>query len=191
MPAPPDKPLLFTERYDEIGTRIVDLVNQVGFLYRFPELAGVTLACISQHLQPLQKLLADCADLREAFSQLDYRDGSTFGDHTAADPLQAAYDYSLAGFDAFLDAVRQHLDKSQPSDPSLANLRQALNRDCHPDPRKLLDLTETLDQLGPQVAPAASARFTPIPEVEWQKLRLVLVYFLLDLQHAPQNGGNA
>ena len=157
----------------------------------FPELAGVTLACISQHLQPLQKLLADCADLREAFSQLDYRDGSTFGDHTASDPLQAAYDYSLAGFDAFIDAVRQHLAQSQSDTDSLGSLKEVLERDGPPDPRKLLDLTETLDRLGPQVSPAASARFTPIPEVEWQKLRLVLVYFLLDLQHAPQNSGNA
>ncbi len=190
MPDTPDDALLFSATYDEIGTRIVDLVNQVGFLYRYPDLAGVTLACISQHLQPLQKLLANCAKLREAFSLLDYKDGSTFGDYTGSDPLQAAFDYGLAGFDIVLQSLRQELE-AEPSDDGVGELRTVLSSGDRPNPKKLLAVTDAIDRLGPRVLERASASFTPLPEVEWQKLRLVLVYFLLDLQHAPQNGGKA
>lgn len=181
----PESTLLFSPTYDEIGTRIVDLVNQVGFLYRYPEVAGVTLACISQHIQPLEKLLDGCAKLREAFSQLDYKDGSRFGDHIGADPLEAAFNYGMAGFDRFLDALRA---STTVGDPVLQGVLEATER---PDAKKLLSVRDAIDALGPSTVATASKSFTPIPEIEWQKLRLVIVYFLLDLQHAPQDDGKA
>ena len=167
----------------EIGTRLVDLLNQTGFLYRFPDLAGVTLACIAQHIEPIDRLLDKYRDERESLGRQQSADGYSIGDITRLDPIQAAFDYTLEGYGAFV----RHFQRLADADPELpASDRQAL-MDCLPpeqprDPAGILECKDLIDARSGAAIREAVGEFQPLAQEDWQGFRMVLFFFLIELQ---------
>ncbi len=181
MPEDSASPLLSDDLH-EIGTRVVDMLNQIGFLYRFPALAGVTLACITQHVGPLRKLLQDCEHDRVTLGRKQSSDGYAAGSVERADPLIAAYDYAVQGFRAFLRHLTAAVADSPDTSPAE---RSALAEICDydaPDPQRILILKDLIDAHGEHAAAAALREFQPMDEQDWQGFRMVLFFFLLEIE---------
>ena len=53
-----------------------------------------------------------------------------------------------------------------------------------PDANEILKLQDVIEPLGEAAAKAASVSFQPMIDIEWQKFRMVIFYFLLDLERA-------
>jgi hypothetical protein len=166
----PEESPLFSGDVHDIGTRLVDLLNQVSFLYRFPALAGVTLASITQHITPLRRLLDEHADKIAKLAKHAYPQGTNVGAFSGPDPLNTSYDYAVAGLGAFLDALEPLC--------SAGNLSTA---------QQCLDAKDAIEKHSERAAVQASEQFKPMAEAEGQLVRMVVFYFLLDLEkmHKP------
>ncbi|NOT01670.1 MAG: hypothetical protein HOP29_13695 [Phycisphaerales bacterium] len=186
---PPDRPSLFSAELHEIGARLVDLMNQTGFLYRFPSFAGVTLACIVQHVDPLRRLLQSVEPRRVAAGRDESPDGYSAGDVGGPDPLVAAYDHALRGLDAFLaglaEVVKEHTERGGSSaGRELSVLARICAEGSSVTPAAILEIKDAIDECGERAAARALRRFQPLTELEWQNLRMVIFYFLLNLQRS-------
>lgn len=191
MAAPPSASTpatpLFGSRLHELGTRLVDLLNQTSFLYRFPSVAGVTLACISQHLDPVRRLLGACEPERSALGRSQSSAGYSVGTFLAPDPLAAAYDYAATGFRCFQDGLGQVAATvpgawTDVSAEDIAAFARICRQDEVPDPHALLAVRELIERHSEQAAQRALSRFQPMPDLEWQRLRMTIFYFLLELE---------
>lgn len=185
----PDRPSLFSDDLHEIGTRLVDLLNQTGFLYRFPSFAGVTLACIVQHVDPLRRLLRSIESRRDALGRDEAPGGYTAGDVQGTDPLIVAYQHAVCGLEAFLAGLAEVVkERTEGAGSSAGRELSVLARICAEGTgvtaAAILEIKEALDESGEQAAARAVRRFQPLSELEWQNLRMVIFYFLLNLQRS-------
>lgn len=184
---------LFTAQAHEIGTRLVDMLNQTGFLYRFPAFAGVTLACISQHIEPMTRLLRSCEQARLKLGMEKSAGGYSVGPINGPDPLGAAFEYACLGMRTFMQSLahlsRQSHDAGEAgTQDELAAFIGTCGDQAAPDPKGILRLKDTIETYSEAAAKVASGSFQPMTEIEWQEFRMVIFYFLLDLQKAGTTG---
>ncbi len=180
------RPMLTADLH-EIGTRLVDLLNQTGFLYRFPEFAGVTLACIAQHIEPTEALLTACKGARVRLGRSQSNDGYNVGGVTREDPLEAALQYALSGYRTFA----RHLQAIVADDADIAPadrqaLIEALPGDRPGDPQQILHIKELIEARSKVVIEQAASDFEPMAEADWQGFRMVLFFFLIELEKCRQ-----
>ena len=161
--------------------------NEVSFLHRFPALAGVTLACINQHLDPMKQLLKGCERDRLALAAQKHPGGYATGPVRGPDLLSAAFDYAAKGYRTFRERLAEAADAS-PSE-STAALRRLSEAPLASHPQAVLDLKDLIETHSEDAAREAADRFKPLEDLEWQKLRIEIFYFLLDLERATH--GNA
>ncbi len=174
---------LFSPDLHEIGSRIVDLLNQTGFLYRFPALAGVTLACIAQHLDPMRALLGAHRQERESFGRRQSPTGYTVGSITQADPVGAAFDYAETGYRTFLRHLKRVASQSPAATPDdLSAIARVCDDRDPPGAEFVLRHKDVIESFSDEVVSVASAEFQPLAEDDWQGLRMVLFFFLLELE---------
>lgn len=173
---------LFSRDLHEIGTRLVDLLNQTGFLYRFPGVAGVTLACIAQHFDTLERLLAGCESRREALGESQSRDGYTVGGVNRPDPLMAAFDYACRGYRAFVDHLKAVASARSMPEADRAAITAICEARPAAAPQDFLSRRELIETMSEQAASEAAREFQVISEQDWQGLRIVLFFFLLELE---------
>ena len=187
----PDRPTsssegetLLSPNLHEMGTRLVDMINQISFLHRFPALAGVTLACINQHFDPMKQLLHACERDRLALAGQKHPNGYAAGPVRGDDLLSAAFDYAVKGYRTFLECLAETADAS-PSENTLA-LKRLSEAPLASRPQAVLDLKDVIETYSDAAAKKAAARLKPMDDLEWQKLRIDIFYFLLDLERATQ-----
>lgn len=168
----------------EMGTRLVDMLNQVSFLHRFPTLAGVTLACINQHLDPMKQLLEGCERDRLALAGEKHPKGYAAGPVRGEDLLSAAFDYAVKGYRTFLECLAE-ASVASPSETTLA-LKRLCEAPLVSRPQAVLDLKDVIESYSEAAAKEAAVRCEPLEDLEWQKLRIEIFYFLLDLEQATQ-----
>ena len=166
----------------EIGTRLVDMLNQVSFLHRFPALAGVTLACINQHLDPMRRLLRGFEADRLLLAQKKHPDGCVAGSVRGDDLLSAAFEYAVAGYRTFLECLCETAAASDSE--SVSALKRLTETPLTSHPQMVLDLKDEIERFSEVAAERAAARFEPMDDLQWQKLRIDIFYFLLDLERA-------
>lgn len=176
---------LFSTELHEIGTRLVDMLNQAGFLYRYPSLSGVTLACICQHIGPMQRLLASSEEARIALGREKSPQGYTVGCGSGADPLSAAFDYAMAGFRVFLRHVAAVAAKEESDDSSgggLELLKEVCDATRPPAAQAILRVKDLIESHGERASKDAASDFQPLEDMESQRVRHEIFYFLLDLE---------
>ncbi len=178
---------MFSPDIHEIGTRLVDILNQTGFLYRFPAFSGVTLACICQHIAPLQRLFAACEVERSRAIQSAAGKSFTAGNVTGPDPLAAGFDHAQAGWGAFLSALADQANRARgETQPAKHADLDEIIACCHAgasaDPAAFLRLKDTIESLADDAVAEAKSRFKPMSEVEWQRFRMSIFYWLIELQ---------
>lgn len=178
---------LFSPELHEIGIRVVDMLNQTGFLYRFPGFAGVTLACISQHIAPMKRLLRSCEQARRELGKEQSGGGYALGKVSGPDPLIASLDYTVQGLRTFLSALSRIAGKAKIADHAGSScdidaLIKTFDESNAPHPETILELKEVIESFSEEAAREASKSFEPMADLEWQKFRMVIFYFLMDLQ---------
>ncbi len=181
MPQESASPLLSPDLH-EIGTRLVDLLNQTGFLYRFPEFAGVTLACMAQHFTPARKLLESCEPDRKQIGHKESPEGYSIGKIERSDPLAAAYDYALEGYRTFVNHLKRVAAESTDASGQECNALSQVGDES--DPQRILECKTLIETYSERAAADAQKEFHPIDEQDWQGFRMILFFFLLELEKA-------